>query len=106
MLIYPSFATVIAAAICIGIFAAGGIWQLGLALMLELFPKKKGKCTSYYSLATSVSIMVTPYITGILSEQGIAYVFWFVILLNVIGLIASLVIVHRYNKLVKRLVLS
>lgn len=106
MLIYPSFMTVVIAAICIGIFAAGGIWQLGLALMLELFPKKKGKCTSYYSLATSVSIMVTPYITGVLSEQGISYVFWFVILLNIIGLLASLVIVHRYNKLIKRLVLG
>lgn len=106
MLFYPSFATVVVSSICIGIFAAGGIWQLGLALMLELFPKHKGKCTSYYSLATSVSIMVTPYITGILSEQKITYVFWFVILLNVIGLVASLVIVHRYNKLVKRLVLS
>lgn len=105
-LVYPSFATVVVSSICIGIFAAGGIWQLGLALMLELFPKHKGKCTSYYSLATSVSIMVTPYITGILSEQKITYVFWFVILLNVIGLAASLVIVHRYNKLVKRLVLS
>lgn len=106
MLIYPSFLTIILAAICIGIFAAGGIWQLGLALMLELFPKKKGKCTSYYSLATSVSIMVTPYITGVLSEQGITYVFWFVFLLNIVGLAASLVIVHRYTKLVKRLVLN
>lgn len=106
MLIHPNFVTVIFAAICIGIFAAGGIWQLGLALMLELFPKQKGKCTSYYSLATSVSIMVTPYITGLLSEQKITYVFWFVILLNAIGLAASLVIAYRYNKLVKRLVLS
>ncbi|MDT2760746.1 MFS transporter [Enterococcus xiangfangensis] len=106
MLIHPNFVTVILAAICIGIFAAGGIWQLGLALMLELFPKQKGKCTSYYSLATSVSIMVTPYITGLLSEQKITYVFWFVILLNAIGLAASLVIAYRYNKLVKRLVLS
>ncbi|EOI53994.1 MFS transporter [Enterococcus gilvus] len=106
MLIYPSFLTIVLAAICIGIFAAGGIWQLGLALMLELFPKKKGKCTSYYSLATSVSIMVTPYITGVLSEQKITYVFWFVFLLNIIGLAASLVIVHRYTKLIKRLVLN
>jgi MFS family permease len=75
MLLSPNFITVVIAAICIGIFAAGGIWQLGLALMLELFPKKKGKYTSYYSLATSVSIMVTPYITGVISEQGITYVF-------------------------------
>lgn len=50
--------------------------------------------------------MVTPYITGVISEQGITYVFWFVILLNIIGLMASFVIVHRYNKLIKRLVLS
>lgn len=106
MLIHPNFVTVVIAAICIGIFTAGGIWQLGLALMLELFPKHKGKCTSYYSLATSVSIMVTPYITGLLSEQKITYVFWFIIVLNVIGLVASLIISYRYDKLVKQLVLN
>ncbi|MGX7197370.1 MFS transporter [Enterococcus olivae] len=99
MLLVPSFATLIIAAICIGIFAAGGIWQLGLALMLELFPTYKGKYTSYYSLATSVAIMVTPYITGVLSQYGVAMIFWFNLFLLILGLIAAFVITSRYDYL-------
>lgn len=98
MLLAPSFLSTVVASLAIGIFAAGGIWQLGLALMLELFPSKKGKYTSYYSIATSTSVMITPYITGILSEYGMEYVFWFNVLLILLGFIASLVIQQRYKK--------
>lgn len=98
MLLSPSFVSTIVASLAIGIFAAGGIWQLGLALMLELFPSRKGKYTSYYSLATSTSVMITPYITGILSEHGMEYVFWFDVFLVLLGFIASLVIQQQYKK--------
>jgi MFS family permease len=97
MLLYPNFVSVVIAAVCIGVFAAGGIWQLGLALMLEMFPSCKGKYTSYYSLATSAAIMITPYITGVLSEISIRTIFWFDFSLILIGLIASVVINARYS---------
>jgi MFS family permease len=97
MLLSPSFISTVIAALAIGIFAAGGIWQLGLALMLELFPSRKGRYTSYYSLATSTSVMITPYITGIISNKGMEYVFWFDVFLILLGFIASLVIQQRYK---------
>lgn len=100
MLLSPSFISTVVAALAIGIFAAGGIWQLGLALMLELFPSRKGRYTSYYSLATSTSVMITPYITGIISNKGMEYVFWFDAFLILLGFIASLVIQQRYKSLI------
>lgn len=103
MLVYPVFSSVFIASILIGLFAAGGIWQLGLMLMLEMFPVYKGKCTSYYSLATAIGIMVIPYITGNLNDLlGINAIFWFNFLLVLIGLCAALMITMRYNKLFKK----
>lgn len=105
MLLSPSFITVLLASIFIGLFAAGGIWQLGLMLMLEMFPVYKGKCTSYYSLATAVGIMIIPYITGHLNDQiGVTSIFWFNFILVLLGLLAAITINIRYNKRFKKAV--
>ncbi|MGZ7242420.1 MFS transporter, partial [Streptococcus pyogenes] len=42
MLIVPTYYSVLFATFCVGFFAAGGIWQLGLAVLLEFFPFKRG----------------------------------------------------------------
>lgn len=99
MTFFPSITMFYLGSLGIGIFAAGGIWQLGLSVLLELFPNGKGKMTSYYSIATSVSVMVIPYITGQLETVSIAIIFIFNILLTFIGVLASLVIRYRYKKL-------
>ncbi len=98
MLLIPTFLSIVIASLTIGVFAAGGIWQLGLALMLELFPNFKGKYTSYYSLATAIAIMLTPFVTGILSEWRIAAIFWFNFSLVLLGLLAAFVIHIRYQQ--------
>ena len=61
---FPSVMTAYLAAFGVGFFATGGIWQLGLTTLLELFPVNKGRITSYYSFLTSLSVMMIPYITG------------------------------------------
>lgn len=94
MLGFPNEITVLFATFCVGFFAAGGIWQLGLAVLLEFFPFKRGLITSYYSLATSISVMGVPYLTGLLAEQHISYVFVLVVALAFIGTV-SLYFVHR-----------
>ncbi|MGC6768246.1 MFS transporter [Enterococcus sp. LJL128] len=101
MNLYPSFIVVVIAALCVGVFAAGGIWQLGLALILEFFPQKKGRITSLYSLATSVSVMITPYLTGVMAEKDIQLVFWYDAVLTLIGLGATIVIAVRYKAMNK-----
>jgi MFS family permease len=99
MLLFPSFITLLLASIGIGVFAAGGIWQLGLSVLLELFPNGKGKITSYYSIATSVSVMLIPYITGQLEQISVSAIFLFNTILTAIGCIASVYIRYRYKQL-------
>ena len=97
MLLYPSFLTVMLANFCIGFFAAGGIWQLGLIILLEFFPFKRGVITSFYSLATSVSVMGIPYLTGILAEQNMYYVFVLNAGLAFLGAICLVPVYKRYQ---------
>ena len=102
MTVFPSVLMFYIASLGIGVFAAGGIWQLGLAVLLEFFPSGKGKKTSYYSIATSISVMITPYITGQLETKSVTWIFIFNILLTFIGVLASLVIRYRYKKITSR----
>ncbi|WP_337134796.1 MFS transporter, partial [Staphylococcus aureus] len=85
MLIVPNYYSVLFATFCVGFFAAGGIWQLGLAVLLEFFPFKRGLITSYYSLATSISVMGIPYLTGLLAEKNINHVFLLILILAFLG---------------------
>lgn len=101
MLVFPSVPMFLVGSIGIGVFAAGGIWQLGLATLLELFSEGKGRITSYYSISTSVSVMVIPYITGQLEKVNISLIFWLNIGLTAIGVIAAVVIRYRYKKITK-----
>lgn len=79
-------------------FAAGGIWQLGLATLLDFFPQRRGLVTSYYSLATSVSVMGSPYITGILAENNIEWVFYLITSLAMLGTLVLSIVAYRYKK--------
>ncbi|MGT2958197.1 MFS transporter [Streptococcus bovimastitidis] len=98
MLVFPTIYTLIFATFAIGFFAAGGIWQLGLATLLDFFPQRRGLVTSYYSLATSVSVMGSPYITGILAESDIRLVFYLVIGLALLGTAVLAIVAYRYKK--------
>lgn len=93
LLLAPSLLTFFVATFVIGFFAAGGIWQLGLTLLLELFPYRRGMLTSYYSLATSLAVMLVPYLTGVLAEQHLSYVFVLIMVLAFVGT-ACLGLVH------------
>lgn len=102
MLLSPSLFTIILASLTVGVFAAGGIWQLGLALLLEFFPRSKGMVTSFYSLTTAVSVMLTPYVTGLMAEHSIYQVFIYDFLLAILGFLAILVVKFRYEQLFKK----
>lgn len=94
MILLPNLYTVMFSTFVVGFFAAGGIWQLGLAILLEFFPFKRGLITSYYSLATSIAVMGIPYLTGVLAEQNLNYIFILIISLAFLGS-ACLFIVHK-----------
>lgn len=103
MTFFPSVPMFLIGSLGIGVFAAGGIWQLGLATLLELFSKGKGRVTSYYSIATSVSVMIIPYITGLLEKNSVSMIFGLNIFLTAIGVLAAVVIRYRYKKITSQL---
>ncbi|MGT2906677.1 MFS transporter [Streptococcus dentiloxodontae] len=100
MLLFPSIVSLWVASAVVGFFSAGGIWQLGLALLLEFFPQRKGVVTSYYSLATAVSLSTTPYFTGLMAEADIYIVFIYNVILAIIGFIALAIVRQRYRKVI------
>ncbi|MGT2739090.1 MFS transporter [Streptococcus pantholopis] len=106
MLLFPSYLSLIVTSLAVGIFAAGGIWQLGLSVLLEFFPGSKGIVTSFYSFATAVSVMLTPYVTGLMAEKSTYLTFAYNIVLAFIGFLAILVVKVRYTKILKNKGLS
>lgn len=99
LVLFPTSLGCSLAAFGIGVFSSGGIWQLALAILLEFFPKNKGRMTSYYTLMTSFSIMLIPLITGYLSGQNIVYVMYFNCFITLVGVLISLLVAVRYWKL-------
>ncbi|MBF0786897.1 MULTISPECIES: MFS transporter [unclassified Streptococcus] len=100
MIVMPNLYTVMLSTFIVGFFAAGGIWQLGLAILLEFFPFKRGLITSYYSLATSIAVMGIPYLTGILAEHHLNNVFILIIGLAFLGSVCLVIVQKRYSRFV------
>ena len=95
--IYPTQIVLYITTVIIGLFAAGGIWQLGLVELLERTNGAKGRYTSYYSLAASLALFLIPSFTGYFADRNLQSVFWIDSLLVAIGLI-SLIVFKHYQK--------
>ncbi len=98
--INPSPFMTLLAAIFIGFFAAGGIFQLALATLLELFPENKGTKTAMSSMAAAISIMLIPAITGMIVSVDIYHVMTFNIFITAVGVVLAGIVKIRYRKLV------
>lgn len=83
----------------LGLFMSG-IFQLTMAVMVELFPENKGTSVSYVSASASVAFMVIPYGTGLLREYvDITYVFVFDFVLAIVSTFLATYIFKRYKKI-------
>lgn len=102
LILMPTKAMFIVASMIIGLFAAGGIWQLGLLTTLDFFGDYKGKYTSYYGLATAVSIAVIPYVTGLVADEHLTWVFILDAFFAIVGFIMA-VISWKNMKTIKKL---
>ena len=94
---FPSTITCVVAAFVIGFSAAGGVLQLALTSMSELFPASKGKITGIVFTASSISSTVVPSITGILADISLSNVILFDIGITALGVILALIVNIRYN---------
>ena len=94
---FPSTTTCVVAAFVIGFSAAGGVLQLALTSMSELFPSSKGKITGIVFTSSSIASTVVPSITGILADIDLSHVILFDIGITALGVVLAIVVNIRYN---------
>lgn len=100
MIIFPSAMMARITSAVVGFFAAGGVWQLGLAVLTQYFPQKKGKVTGYYSFAAALTYFVGPFISSFIistTAASVLQVFWIDALVTLVG-VAIAVFVQLRNK--------
>lgn len=96
--LFPSSLTLSIGAPIIGFTAAGGVLQMGNAMLSRFFPAGKGKNTGIYNIFMSLATFVMPKIAqGLISTD-----FTKVMLLDagvaVVGFILMLILAARYKK--------
>lgn len=94
--LYPSPLVCNVGAFLIGFSAAGGILQLGVAVMSDFFPASKAKVTSVYMMMGGLANFVIPIATGYLSSISIKYIILLDFGLAVVTLVTGLYLFKRY----------
>lgn len=74
----------------IGCTAAGGVMQIGLTIMSDLFPNSKGKVTGIYYTASGLSSFTIPVFTAIISQTSIRNIMWFDVGIAMTGILCSI----------------
>lgn len=85
----------------IGYSAAGGVMQLALVLMAEVFPRGKGTITGTFYTLGSIASFTIPLITGRLSNTSIASIMVFDAWIAAAGFVLALMIAYRYRKVIQ-----
>jgi MFS family permease len=90
------------ATFCLLGLSSAGVLQMAQATMGELFWKNKGATIALVSTASGIAAAVIPGLTGlILRYYDILHVFYFMILIYVIGISCAVLTNIRYNKVTK-----
>ncbi len=87
----------------VGFSAAGGVLQLAVSTMADLFPVSKGKITSMIMLSSSVATFSVTAIAGFITGSfGIEYTLLMAGIVTGIGAILAVIVNLRYNALSKQ----
>lgn len=84
----------------VGFSAAGGVLQLAVSTMSDLFPVSKGKITSMVMMSSSVATFSVTAIAGFITKtMGTEYTLLLAGIVAAIGVILAVIVNIRYNKL-------
>ena len=98
----PSAAVCRIASIVIGWTAAGGVLQMAVAVMADLFPMGKGKVTSVVYMLCSICMLVIPTVAGwVYKASGSTSVMLLNAGITLLGALLGVVVNVRYNMLTK-----
>ncbi len=98
---YPSAALAPILSAVVGFSAAGGVMQLGLVMMTEMFPKGKGTMTGIFYTTGSIASFTIPAITGRMADSGINSIMGLDAGIALAGFIVACIIYVRYNSVIK-----
>ncbi|EEI20202.1 transporter, major facilitator family protein [Lentilactobacillus buchneri ATCC 11577] len=101
MIAFPSVMLARITSAVVGFFAAGGVWQLGLAVLTQYFPQKKGKVTGYYSFAAALTYFVGPFVSSFIissTAASVLEVFIIDVAVTLLGVIIAVFIQLRNRK--------
>ncbi|MDM5219897.1 MFS transporter [Peribacillus sp. NJ11] len=80
--------------------STAGIFQLTIAIMTELFWRKKGTVTGIVATASSLASVILPIATGLIAKSGdISHIFLFDCFIATLGILAAAFVNYRYKKL-------
>ncbi len=99
--LFPSAIVTSIGAFVIGFSAAGGVMQIGLTLMSEIYPYGKGTVTGIFYTSGSISSFTIPVITGALSKTSISSIIGLDAIIAVIGFVCGIIIAVRHKQIVK-----
>ena len=98
MFILRNEAMCLAGGFIIGFSAAGGVLQLAVSTMADLFPVSKGKITSMIMLSSSVATFTVTALAGYITNIfGIEYTLIFAGAVTALGILLSVIVNFRYN---------
>lgn len=85
----------------VGFSAAGGVMQLGLVMMTEMFPKGKGTMTGIFYTTGSIASFTIPVVTGYMADSGLNSIIGLDAIIALAGFIVACIIYVRYNSVMK-----
>ena len=98
---YPSASLAPILSAVVGFSAAGGVMQLGLVMMTEMFPKGKGTMTGIFYTTGSIASFTIPVVTGYMADSGINSIMGLDAAIALAGFIVACIIYERYNSVMK-----
>lgn len=98
---YPSASLAPILSAVVGFSAAGGVMQLGLVMMTEMFPKGKGTMTGIFYTTGSIASFTIPIVTGYMADSGINSIMGLDAAIALAGFIVACIIYVRYNSVMK-----
>lgn len=84
----------------------GGVFQLAITVLTELFWHKKGIFTGFISTAGSLGATLMPIVTGVFSSHfHVTVIFIFTGFISVLGVASAMIVNYRYRKLTAKPIL-
>ncbi|MGH1678130.1 MFS transporter [Enterococcus avium] len=100
MWLFPTPLVMMIGAALVGFFAAGGVMQLGLTVMGELFPAGKGTITGFFYTFGSIASFLIPIIAAAIAKNNVRSIMLFDTIIAGIGFLLAVIIFIRYRKTV------